>query len=234
VAGGLPQGCLSLSSGLLSSKRTTYSGKRGENRRIIERFYTYRSAATNTGCTEDSMTSDDSDTADGADEDTASEASSDRGTAGGQPRDPETGKFLPKDERPGAEPDEPEASDSEPPSESAESEPREAESQSASTESAAPVEADAPEPKPPANSAHPSEPQPDTGSARPTGESPTPHRTDAATWHRTPRGSTESTVQAPRTVFVPNPNGYPRPPAVYLPALPWLRVPSRPPAHETV
>ena len=36
------------------------------------------------------------------------------------------------------------------------------------------------------------------------------------------------------TVFVTHPEGYPRPRTMFLPTLPWLRLPARPPAHETV
>jgi len=47
-------------------------------------------------------------------------------------------------------------------------------------------------------------------------------------------GTHNTTGRSPGTVFVTNPNGYPRPSTVFLPTLPWLRLHSRPPAHETV
>jgi len=47
-------------------------------------------------------------------------------------------------------------------------------------------------------------------------------------------GTHNTTGRSPGTVFVTNPDGYPRPSTVFLPTLPWLRLPSRPPAHETV
>ena len=61
---------------------------------------------------------------------------------------------------------------------------------------------------------------------------------DAAPTNRsTSTGSPDARAgsgQPPQTVFVPNPNGYPRPATAFLPAHPWLRLPSRPPDHETV
>jgi hypothetical protein len=47
-------------------------------------------------------------------------------------------------------------------------------------------------------------------------------------------GTHTATGLSPGTVFVTNPDGYPRPSTVFLPTLPWLRLPSRPLAHETV
>ena len=48
------------------------------------------------------------------------------------------------------------------------------------------------------------------------------------------RGSGPADTPTPRTLFVPKPDGYPRSATVYLPSHPWLRLPSRPPTHETV
>ncbi|MDS0261320.1 hypothetical protein NDI56_18120 [Haloarcula sp. S1CR25-12] len=118
------------------------------------------------------MTSDESDPPD---------ESADGEQSRGQPRDPETGRFLAKDERPEAGTD---------PSESATSE------DDSTADSPAAAEASA------------------QSRARPR--------------------TTTTAAAPPRTVFVPNPSGYPRPSALYLPALPWLRLPSRPPTHRTV
>lgn len=126
------------------------------------------------------MPSDESETSPGSDDRTEPEESG-SDAAAEQPRDPETGKFLPKSERQSTEV------------------PSEAESPSASGESSP-----APEGEPGADSS--------VGGSR------------------TGRQRPETTTPT----FVTNPDGYPRPPTVYLPALPWLRTPVRPPAHETV
>ena len=145
------------------------------------------------------MTSDESDTPGGA-----------NGDGGGQPRDPDTGKFLPKNERPTDGPEfAPNVDDETAP---AGSEPFDGENGT-----------DAPARNRPAS-------MPET-----TGESHTAGRSPAPDPSATPTARTGDTPEVPaRSRFVPDPGGYLRSSTAYLPALPWLRVPAKPPAYPTV
>lgn len=140
---------------------------------------------------QDSMPSDERETP-GSDEQSEDEASTDIAGAT-QPRDPETGKFLPKDERPAG------RATGEPDSTSSVAEAR--------TEPATDTETTAPAP-----------PVESTVAVAERGQTTVPRPHSAAA----------------RPVFVTNPGGYARPPTVYLPSLPWLRLAARPPQHRTV
>lgn len=84
----------------------------------------------------------------------------------------------------------------------------------------------------------PTGPGEETDAEPPTGESDEDQTEDTESGAKQPSGGGSSPEVAerrrPGTVFVPNPNGYPRPPVTYLPTHPWLRLPSRAPTHETV
>jgi hypothetical protein len=194
------------------------------------------------------MTSDDSDTRREAEEDPESGAPDD-GETGTPPRDPETGQFLPAADSNGPDPDDQQTAASG--DRDTKAERRDPQSMSEETD-----------PEPTADE-DPSEPSTETEGteAEPSGtDSDSPAETDATEPDETPHEpaevqgasldrdaarpnpptSTDSPAARPgtdrafQTVFVPNPNGYPRPATTFLPTHPWLRLPSRPPAHVTI
>lgn len=146
------------------------------------------------------MTSDESDTLRGTDDDGED-----------PPRDPDTGKFLPKDER--------QRDDTE--SGVAEGD----EMVSDDTESAASMDEIETE---------------RTGSStppgRPSNEMPRDGDPPGVPGSRVSLSGpvAASATAAGSSVFVHDPRGYPRSHAAYLPALPWLRVPVKPPSYPTV
>jgi len=123
------------------------------------------------------------------------------GSSSGPVRDPETGKFLPKDDGGDDEPATADDTD---------------ESRTTPDERA---------------DAEPDEPR-SVGPERAADEQPAPP-TSGSEW-RSDRPDQPLAAPPRQTVFVPNPDGYPRPPTMYLPVVPWLRLPSHPPAHDTV
>lgn len=226
------------------------------------------------------MTSDDSDTPRGNGE------PSEESETGTPPRDPETGQFLPRDERPtdegpdansdgsdgtdhdapgdsttegeadrtvdDASPDDHQTEtanagpssgerEPEPMPDEPESEPTAGEETTESSDEVEQAETDPPAEEPDDTTANPETgPGEETeGTARePAPTSPSGRDRAPESTPRTPEssGREPSTASRPPTgpVFVPNPNGYPRPATVFLPAHPWLRLPARPPDHETV
>jgi len=194
------------------------------------------------------MTSDDTDTGQGNEVDPEGTASSNQ-ESNGPPRDPETGEFLSKDERSEGESEpaterretESETMDDEP---GTESEPRDEAHDQVPEPTVETYEADA-EPRTVADEAQGT----DTSAAvRETMDA----GTESGVQRTASSGNEQAAGAAPHSVtsiaggvataqqstsgsvFVPNPNGYPRPPATYLPMLPWLRLSSRAPAYETV
>lgn len=156
------------------------------------------------------------------------------------PRDPETGKFLPKDERPSDE-----GTDEEVPSmdEDTDEVTEEAEPSMDETTEEEMEEAEltpdetTEEEKQLSNELTEEEVRP-AGEA--TAEAGPPSDTDGDTsTHRRGTNSGPGTVHLEPPgyrgpVFRTNPVGYPRSSTVYLPALPWLRLPVRPPDYPTV
>jgi len=194
------------------------------------------------------MTSDDTNTAGESEE---GDKAPDDAKRDVPPRDPETGKFLPRNERPdaptsddgptdGAE-REPNADkrDPEPMSEESDSEPTADEDASESSTGAGAPNTELPATpdgegdagdetavteQPSDETSEESQPEP---TAPERGAAPTPP-------HSGGREAESPSDQELGAVFLTNPNGYPRPATTFLPSHPWLRLPSRLPAHETV
>ncbi|MBX0288401.1 hypothetical protein EGH22_18890 [Halomicroarcula sp. F28] len=198
------------------------------------------------------MTSDDTDTGEGNDANAERTGSSEQESSGPL-RDPETGEFLSKDERPDDESEpttemretEPESMDDEHDQESesmeeahgSDSEPRTGEVEDEEVEDEPQIEStDEAEPTDASESERETADSEATPGMQATGASAKTSAAGPEQDHELSTAGSAATAQqsSPGTVFVPNPDGYPRPPATYLPTLPWLRLPSRAPAYETV